>query len=109
MNDALLMRRFEGFGDLLRNRQRFVERHGSLSDTIRECRTVNQLHHERWSARRVLEAVNVGDVRVIQRGKQVGFPLEPRKSLGIVSKRVGQDFERDITPELCVAGPVHLL
>jgi len=48
-------------------------------------------------------------VRVIQRGKQVGFPLEPRKALGIVSKRVWQDFECNLTPELCVAGPVHLL
>jgi hypothetical protein len=35
------------------------------------------------------------------------FPLEPRESLGIVGKRVGQDFERDITPELRVAGTIH--
>ena len=49
---------------------------------------LSQLHHERCGARRVLEPVNVSDVRVVQRGGQVCFPLEPREPLGIVGERV---------------------
>jgi hypothetical protein len=36
MNDSLLMCRLEGFGDLLRDRQRLVDRHRAARDVLRE-------------------------------------------------------------------------
>ena len=36
MDDALLVRRFEGVGDLLRDRQRLIERDGSARDALRQ-------------------------------------------------------------------------
>ena len=36
MDDALLMRRFQGFGDLLRNRQGLVDRNRTLRDAVGE-------------------------------------------------------------------------
>ena len=47
MDDPLLVRRFERLGDLLRDRQRFVERHRALRDPIGERRTLDQLQHQR--------------------------------------------------------------
>jgi hypothetical protein len=45
---------------------------------------------------------------VDQRGKQMRFPLEPREPLRIVDERLGQNFERDIAPELRVFGTIDL-
>ena len=47
MDDPLLVRGFQGFGDLLRDRQRLVERDCPASDAIRERRPLDQFHHER--------------------------------------------------------------
>ena len=57
MNDALLVRRFQGLGDLPRDGQGLVERHSCLprqsargaeaGDPLRQILTLDQLHHER--------------------------------------------------------------
>ena len=36
------------------------------------------------------------DVRVIQRGEDLGLPLESSEALGVVRKGLGQDFQRDV-------------
>ena len=66
MNDALLMGRFKRLRDLSRNGQRLVERHGSLSNPIRERRPLHQFHDQGGNATRILKPVDRGDVRVIQ-------------------------------------------
>jgi hypothetical protein len=47
-------------------------------------------------------------VRVIQRGKNLGFAAETRESLRVVGERVGQDLQGDVATELCVAGAIDL-
>ena len=47
MNDTLLVRGFEGFCNLLRNRQRLDESDGSLRDAIGQRRAFDQLQHPR--------------------------------------------------------------
>jgi hypothetical protein len=47
MDDALLVRGFEGFADLNRHGQRFVDRHRTLRDAIGERRSVDELQDER--------------------------------------------------------------
>ena len=47
MDDALLVRRFERLGDLLRDRQRLVERNRPLRDAVGQRRPLDQLHHQR--------------------------------------------------------------
>ena len=61
------MRRFERLGNLLRDRQRLVDRDRALRDPIRQRGPLDQLHDERGECRRFLQAVDRGDVRVIQR------------------------------------------
>jgi hypothetical protein len=55
-----------------------------------------------------LEAVNVRDVGMVQRGERLGFASEPRQPLRVTGEGVGQDFQGDITIQLRVAGPKHL-
>ena len=66
MNDALLVRRFQCLGDLLGDGQCLVERNRPLRDTVRERRSLDQLHHERADTVALFEAVDLRDVRMVQ-------------------------------------------
>src|SRR4029453_12552778 len=57
---------------------------------------------------RLLEAVDVRNVGMVQRGERLGFPGESGKAVRISGKGVGQDLQRDIAIELRIAGPKHL-
>jgi hypothetical protein len=48
----------------------------------------------------LLEAVNLRDVRMVERGKGLRFTLEPCETFGIAGKRVRQELQRDIAIEL---------
>ena len=63
VDDALLMRRFQRLGDLLRNRQRLIQRYRPLRDPVSERRAFNQLQHQRPRPLGLLDAVDGGDVR----------------------------------------------
>ncbi len=76
MDDALLVRGFERFGNLLGNRKCFIERNGTACDALREIVTLDEFHDERVNATGPLEPVDGGDVGMIQRREGLGFPLE---------------------------------
>ena len=89
-------------------RPRRAHPNGTLGDAIRERRPVDQFHHERWRACGVLNAVNVRNGRMIERGEQVRLTLGPREPLRVVGECVGQDFERDVAPEFGVPRAIDL-
>ena len=66
MDDALLVRRFERLGDLLRNRQCLVKRNRPLCDEVRQRWPVHQLQHEGADAFGFFQAVDRGDVRMVE-------------------------------------------
>ena len=66
MDDALLVRRLERLGDLLRDRQRVVERNRAARDPLRQIVTLDEFHDEGAHPAGFFEAVDVRDVRVIQ-------------------------------------------
>src|SRR5262249_48869968 len=88
MHDGLLMRSFENLGHLLRNRQHLVEQNRALGDPMSEYGSLDELRDKRRRTGRILEPVHVGNVRVIQRGEQVRFLLEPVSAL--MPRLVGQ-------------------
>ena len=83
MDDALLVRGVERVRDLPRDRQRLVERQRPLRHAIGERLAFDQFQHQRVDAVAVFDAVNRGDVRMVQRGEQPGLALEAGETVGI--------------------------
>jgi hypothetical protein len=67
-----------------------------------------QFEHQRLHAVRLFEAVDRGDVRVVERGEHLRFPLEARQAIRVQREGLGQDFQRDVASELRIPRPVHL-
>ena len=88
--------------------ERFVDADAARCDAIRERRSLHQLQHERGRGAGVLDAVDAGDVRMIERGQHTRFALESREPLGVCRERARQDLDRHIAPEARVARAVHL-
>ena len=53
---------------------------------------------------RLLEPVKGGDIRMVQGREKLRLSFESRKTLLVLGKRLGQDFDGDVTTELGVPG-----
>ena len=65
MDDALFVRGFERFCNLLRDGKCFIEWHRAACDSIGERLTLDELHHERTRAVRFFETVDRSNIRMI--------------------------------------------
>ena len=54
------------------------------------------------------QAVNRGDVRMVERREDFCFPLKPREAVRIAGHRGGQHFDRHRPLQIVVGGAVHL-
>ena len=88
VDDALLVRRFQGFGDLPRDRQRFIQWNRSSGDALGKRGPIDQLDDERGCAIALLQTVNLRDVRMIEPGEDFGFTLEARQPVDVRCQRV---------------------
>ena len=102
------MRGFERVGYLFRDRQRLVERNCPARDPLRQVLTFDELEDERRDAVGLFEAVNVRDVRMVQRGEDLRFTTEAHQAIGIIRDRGQEDFNRDVAIQLRVARLVDL-
>jgi len=102
------MRGLERFTDLSGNRQRLVHRDRAMLNAIGESWPLHHLEHERLDVIRGLEAVNCGDVRMIQRREEIGLPREPRQTIRIAGEKRRQNLERDLARQPAVARQIHL-
>ena len=108
MDDPPFMGRLERLGDLRGDRHDLVERHRPPGNAIGECRSFDQLHHQRAALTGFLEAVNLRDVRVVQRGEDLRFAAEPREPIRIGGDVRQQHLERHVAIQLAVAGAIDL-
>ena len=108
MDDPLLVGGFECLGDLLGDGQGLVDRDSPARNVLREILALDQFHHKGTHTAGLFEAVDVRDVRMVERGEGLGFACESGESVAVVRERVRQDFHRDIAIELGVGRPVHL-
>ena len=108
VDDALLVRGFEGLGDLARDGQRLRERDRAAGKPMGQVLAVDQLHDEGMQPALLLEPVNVRDVRMVQRGKRAGLALESREAVRIGREELRQDLDGDVTFKLRVAGAIDL-
>ena len=60
------------------------------------------------NAARILEAVDRGDVRMVERGEQFRLAMKARQPVGVQHERLGEDLQRDIAAQLRVARVIHL-
>jgi hypothetical protein len=93
--------------DLPRDRQSFVERHGSAPDALRQIVAFDELHHEGGHAAAFFETVNAGNVRVIQRREHFSFALKLREPIGVGCEGRRQDLDRNLALESRVGRPEY--
>ena len=108
MDDALLMRGLQHFGDLLGNRERLIDGDRPTRDPFVQALAVHEFEHEELRAVGFVDAMNLRDVHMIQRGKDLCFAPEACQAFRIVREGVRQDLQCDFAPELGVAGAVDL-
>jgi hypothetical protein len=69
MDDVLLVRGFEGSGNLPCDRERFIEWNGTLHDPICERGTFDKFQYKCPRVTSLFEAIDVRDIGVVQRGE----------------------------------------
>ena len=104
MDDSRLMRCLQRLSDLLRNRQRLIQRDRALRDPVGEGRAFDQLQHQRPRPLGFLDAVDRGNVGVVEAGEDLRLPREPGEPVWISCEGVGEDLQRDLAVELGVGG-----
>ena len=79
-----------------------------MTDLLVERLAVDELQDDRGRAVGLLETVNAGDVRMVERGEELGLALEPAETIGVAREFAGQHFQRDVALQLRVARTVDL-
>ena len=88
--------------------QRVRQRDRTLCHAIGERRPFDQFHHQRADVTRVLEAVDVRDVRMVQRSEDFSFALESGQAVDILYHGDRQNLDRDLALEVCVGRAIDL-
>ena len=70
--------------------------------------TVDQLEDEEALLGVLLEPVDRADVRMVERGQQLGLALESGEALLVSEEDLGQHLDRHVAPEPRVGGAIHL-
>ncbi len=104
MNDAVIVRGLKRFRDLPRDRQRFVDWYRPARDPLREVLAFDQLHYDR----RILDTVDVRDVRMIERCQHLRLSAETGKAVRIVGDCGQQHLDRNVAIQFRVARAIHL-
>ena len=86
-------------------------RPGVPGDDRREVLALHEFHHEGMDVRGLIlfdDAVDLRDVRVVERREHLRLAREPRDALRIMRDDVRQDLDGDITVQLRIARAIHL-
>src|SRR5262245_15344552 len=108
MDDALIVRGFEGLNDLPGNRERVVNGNRAVKKTFFERLSFHELEHERADAVGFFEAVDGGDVWMIERCEHLRLTLKAREAIGVGRQGGWKDRQRDIALQSGVARPIDL-
>ena len=100
VDDALAVGLLERLGDLLRDLEGLVDRDRPAREPLLEVLALDELEGEEGLPVGLLEAVDGGDVRVVEGGEEVGLALEAREPLGVLRHLGRQDLDRDVAAEV---------
>ena len=98
----------ERLRDLQRERKAFSKGKRPRFEALGERRTFHELHDEGVGRAAGLEAVDLGDIGVIELGEELRFALESRQALLVFRERRGQHFDRHLALQARVGGAVDL-
>ena len=99
MDDAFLMRFFERVCDLLRDGDRFVHTDGASAEPLSKIVAGHEFHHEADGSVRFLEAINGGDVRMVEGGENLGLATESADAIGVLREGRGQHLDGDFASQ----------
>ena len=108
MDDAPLVRRFEGLRDLRRDCERLVDRDRAGRDAAIQTLAVHEFEHEELLAVGFIETGDGADVRMIEGGEDLCLAAEARDAIWIVGERGGEDLEGHVATKLRVFRAVDL-
>ena len=75
---------------------------------IRQRVAFNKFKNQEVCLAVLLKPVNSGNVRMVQLGKQLGFPFKSSKPVSVFRKLFRKRLDGDFTPEFGVLGTPHL-
>jgi len=108
MGDPFRVSGFQGSCDLHARAERFVKRQRAAPQSVRECFALDEFKRQETTLSRLANVVDGGDVRMIQRCQDFGFPAKSRKPFRIPRKDFGQYFDGDVAFEDQIAGAIDL-
>ena len=85
-----------------------LQRQGTLLQPLRQRLTFDALHHQVIDAIMQTDIVQDANVRVIQMGDGLGFPLEALLAHGIRRELRGKNLDSDSALKPCILGTIHL-
>ncbi|MBK6407866.1 MAG: hypothetical protein IPF66_24335 [Holophagales bacterium] len=100
MDDPLLVRLLEGFRDLAGDGEGLVERERPALQPLGEVLARHELHDEGAHAAGLFEAVDRGDVGVLQLGENLRLALEAGEAVRVRRERLREDLDRDLALQL---------
>ena len=108
MDDALFVRGFKGFRDLLGDGECFVDGECAACNTLREVVALDQFHDQCGEVWCLLEAVDRPDVRMVEGREHFGFALKARQAIRIAGHRGGQHLDRHRPLQIAVGRAIDL-
>ena len=100
MDDPLLVRCEERFGNLPRNGERFAHPQRPPLDTFVEGWSLDQFEDQPCDAVALLDTVDGSNVRMVQRREDARFTGKTRTPLWVSYELWPQDFDGDVPPSL---------
>src|SRR5271155_3664036 len=104
------VRSVERVGDFDSEAQHLVNRHGSVLDVMLQRLAFKKFHGDEVVAILLANVVDSADVRVIERGRGLGLPLEPLEGSGLICPLPRKEFQGDdaVQPRvLCLVHDTH--
>ena len=108
VNDACFVCGLERVGDLLRDRTGLVGRQRTSCNPLGQRRAPYELHREGADRAGLLHAVDLSDVRVVERREGSGLTLETQEPFGVVRDVTGQHLESHVAVKSRIARAIHL-
>ena len=95
MDDPVLVRGAKRLGDLLRDRQCLIDWNRALCNSVGERRPLDQFHDKRLHSVCLLQAIDMGDVRMIEGGEDLRFSPETSEAVRVRRERIRQHLQGD--------------